>query len=229
MNIILQIILGFLLADVVTGIFHWFEDSYLDYCVDIPIVGRIAKDNELHHYFPRTIVSCSYWENMRVTFPLTITILIILYLLNRSLFKNIYLISSFAFFCITSNLLHRFSHMRECENNRFTIFLQNTGILCSHKHHLIHHTINTGRYCVMSEYSNHILDSIYFWRALEYIVFLFTGIKPTRKPYDDYYIIQNHMHENSKLECPDKPTKKDIDELKYNLKLYKNCNKYFNK
>jgi hypothetical protein len=228
MNIILQIIIGFFLADVITGIFHWFEDSYLDYCIDIPILSGIAKDNEMHHYFPRSIISYSYWENINVTFPLTVSILFILYLLNKSLFKHVYLIASFAFFSIISNLLHRFSHMRECENNQVINFLQSTGILCPHKHHSIHHIKDAEKYCIITVYCNYILDSIYFWRALEYTIFLFTGIQPSRKPYNDYYIIQNHMHENAKLKCPDKPTKKDIDELKYILKHYKNCNKRFN-
>ena len=84
MNIILQIIIGFLIADLLAGIFHWFEDTYLDYCIDVPILSDIAKDNELHHYFPRTILSYSYLENMYVTFPLTIVFLLILYLLNKS-------------------------------------------------------------------------------------------------------------------------------------------------
>ena len=29
-HILLQIVIGFLLADIVTGVFHWFEDTYLD-------------------------------------------------------------------------------------------------------------------------------------------------------------------------------------------------------
>jgi energy-converting hydrogenase Eha subunit G len=112
MNIILQIVIGYILADLAAGIFHWFEDSYLDYCIDIPIISDIAKDNEMHHYFPRSIVSYTYLENMYVTFPSTIILLLILYSVNKSLFKYGYLIGSFAFFSITSNLIHRFAHMR---------------------------------------------------------------------------------------------------------------------
>ena len=32
------------------------------------------------------------------------------------------------------------------------------------------------------------------------------------------------MHENAKLECPKKPTKEDIDELKLLLEKYRKCN-----
>ena len=40
--------------------------------------------------------------------------------------------------------------------------------------------------------------------------------------YDDYYEIHNYMHENAKLECPDTPTKLQVDELIHKLQKYKN-------
>lgn len=213
-----------MLADIISGIFHWFEDTYLDYCINIPFLSSISKYNELHHYFPRSIIAHSYYENISESLQLTICVLFVAYLLNKSIFKNIYFIMTFAIFCSISNLLHRFSHMRECENNWFINFMQNTGIFTSHSHHSLHHTTSTEKYCVISEYNNYILDSIYFWRALEYVIFLFTNIKPNRKqPYNNYHPIHNRMHENAKLECPIKPNKNDVDELIYNLKVYKNC------
>jgi hypothetical protein len=226
MNIFLQILIGFILADLITGIFHWFEDTYLDYCIHLPIIGTIAKDNELHHYFPRSIIAYSYLDHISLSLPLTIIILIIVYIINKSIFKLYFFLASFAFFSITSNIFHRFSHMRDCENNIVVIQLQKIGILCSHSHHSLHHTSVNDKYCVISEYNNYILDTVYFWRILEYIIYLFTGIKPNRKSnYDSYSSIHNYMHINAKLECPDKPTMQDVNELIENLKLYKNCNK----
>jgi hypothetical protein len=226
-NTILQILIGFILADIISGTFHWFEDTYLDYCIDIPIISEIAKDNEMHHYFPRTLLAYSYLENIQISILITLTIIFLLFLiLKKSLFKYPYFITSLIFFIINANIFHRFSHMRDCENNYIVILLQKTGILCSHKFHSIHHTKIDEKYCVISEYTNIFLDSIYFWRFLEYIIYLFTNIKPNRKQsYDDYYKIHNYMHENAKLECPDRPTKKDIYELSQKLKLYKKCKK----
>jgi ubiquitin-conjugating enzyme E2 variant len=225
-NIFIQILLGFILADIFSGFFHWFEDTYFDYCIDSPIIGNIAKDNELHHYFPRSILVISYFENIKSTLIFTTIILILIIIFCKSFFiKYIYLILSLYFFLTISNLLHRFSHSRDCENIFFIKLLQKTGILCSHKHHSIHHELSDVKYCVITEYSNHILDSIYFWRFLEYIIYMCTNIKPNRKlAYNDYYIIQNHMHENSKKECPDIMTRNDIQFLREKLKNYKNCN-----
>ena len=57
--IFIQIILGFILADFITGIVHWFEDTYLVYCINIPFINEISKNNELHHYFPRSMLGYS--------------------------------------------------------------------------------------------------------------------------------------------------------------------------
>jgi ubiquitin-conjugating enzyme E2 variant len=225
MNIFLQILIGFILADIVSGIFHWFEDTYFDYCIDIPILSEIARDNEMHHYFPRGMISYSYLEHMQVTIPIGIFSTLVLYITNKSfVLKYPYLVTTLVFFSVIANIIHRFSHMRECENNSVVVFLQKTGIFSSHSHHSLHHTEIDTKYCIISEYNNYLLDSIYFWRILEYIIYLFTNVKPNRKQsYEDYYMIQNHMHKDAKLECPDKPTKKDMEYLKTKLRMYKKC------
>jgi len=226
LTIILQIIIGFLVADIITGGFHWFEDSYLDYCTDIPILSEIAKDNELHHYFPRSIIAYSYADHIIITLPLTLLVILFMILINRSVLKYPFFLFSFGVFSIFSNIFHRFSHMRECENHPIIHFLQKYGILCSHKEHSLHNKLVSGKYCVISEYNNYILDTLYFWKFLEYIIFLIFNIKPYQnKQYDDYYNIQNRMNFNSRLECPDTPTMKDIDEIKDKLRRFINCPK----
>jgi hypothetical protein len=225
-NIIIQIVIGYFLADLLTGMVHWFEDSYLEYCIDLPIIGDIAKDNELHHYFPRSIIAYSYFEHMMIAIPMTLIVVGLLYFINRNMFKS-YLVCvvSFAFFSSTANIVHRFSHLRDCETNIILKVLQKTGLFCSNDHHSIHHSsILNEKYCVISAYTNYILDRVYFWRFLEYLIYAFTKIEPIRKPpYGSYHEIQNHMHENAQMSCPDKPTRQDIDELILNLKKYKNC------
>jgi hypothetical protein len=205
--------------------FHWFEDTYLDYCIDIPILSDISKDNELHHYFPRAITAYSYFENSKFSIMLSVIFIAILYFINKKiLFKYPALTISFFLFATFANALHKHSHMRECENPYIITLIQKTGLLCSHNHHKLHHENIDTKYCVISEYNNYILDNIYFWRVIEYIILIITGINPNRKQkYDDYRSIHNYMHDNAKLECPDKPTMEDIEILKEMLKEYKKC------
>jgi len=223
--ILLQIFIGYLLADFMCGILHWFEDTYIEYCLDIPIIRDIAKDNEMHHYFPRSILSYGYMEHMTYSLPISIFSLILLYFIDKTIFvKYPYFIVTFFIFTAGSNIFHRFSHMRDCENNDLVKCLQTCGLLCSHEHHSVHHKTSREKYCVISVYNNYILDAILFWRGLEYVILCTTGIKPTKKlQYEGYHSIHNHMHENAKLECPDKPTKKDVKELHEKLERFIEC------
>lgn len=57
--------------------------------------------------------------------------------------------------------------------------LQRVGIFQSGRHHNLHHgSPFEVRYCVMTNYLNWILDEACFWRALEYIGFIVTGLRP---------------------------------------------------
>ena len=71
-NIIIELFLGLIIADILTGLFHWFEDSYFDYCLNIPILSEIAKDNILHHYYPRAIAYNNTIDTNIITFIITI-------------------------------------------------------------------------------------------------------------------------------------------------------------
>lgn len=227
MNILIQIIVAFILADIITGAFHWFEDTYLSYCINFPILSSIAKENEMHHYFPRNMLAYSYFENIELSLILSLTFIILIYFINRPLLYkyNVFFITFFIF-ASTANLFHRFCHMRDCEKSNFLINIQKTGLLCSHEHHSKHHRTNGTKYCVITEYSNYFLDGINFWRRLEYIIYIITGITPNRvSTYNDYKEIHNIMHLNSKLECPNKPTIEQIKDLQETLHKFKmkNC------
>lgn len=225
MHPILQIIIGFFITDFLVGFFHWFEDTYLPYCTNIPILSDIAKDNELHHYFPRSMIAYSYWDNIVITTPLAILIVGSVYMFNKRLVTNYpWLVGTFLIFAILSNIIHRFSHMRDCENHIIVRSLQRIGIFASHKHHSTHHKDSNTKYCVISEYTNMLLDTIGFWKGLEYSIYLSTGIVPNKKlAYESYKEIHNHMHANAKLECPDTPTLEDVKILKMKLKEFKDC------
>ena len=216
MDIKLQIILGYILADLLTAFSHWIEDTYIDYNSKIPFVKELAKDNELHHYFPRSIVGRSYFENIKAPLIIIIPIILFIYFYNsKILFDHPYFYSSLFLFSIIANIIHRWCHMRECELPKIPILLQNIGIFGSHSVHRSHHVEDSSKnYGIMFYYTNIILDKINFWRILENLIYILTGIKPNRRgKFDDYKKIHTHLHKNTKSECPKVPTKDDIDML----------------
>jgi hypothetical protein len=224
-NKILQIILGFFLADFLSGLFHWIEDTYLDYCIDIPIIKDISKGNEMHHYFPRAILKNSYYQNIRVTTILTIFVFIIIYLSKKEiLFNYKYFFITLFIFSSISPLIHRLCHMRECEKNKYILYLQKFGILNSDEHHKIHHIKSDVNYCLNTSYINIILDNIYFWRIIEFIIYTIFGLKATRKEkYNDYKSIHTKYHIESTKKCPNVINEDDYNILKVNLDQYKKC------
>lgn len=225
-NIVIQIIIGFFLADFLSGFFHWIEDNYIYYCIDIPMIRVISKGNEMHHYFPRAILIDSYFQNMLIITIITIIIFGIIYLINRQiLFDYKYLFITLFIFLSISSIIHRFSHMKACEKNKYILFLQNVGIITSNEHHRIHHIKSDEKYCMNTPYLNLILDSIYFWRFLEFIIYIIFGLKTTKKgKYDDYKQIHTEHHIETNKECPTVINKNDLNILYNKLNKFKKCN-----
>lgn len=224
-KIIIEIILGLIFADLFAGFFHWFEDTYLDYCINIPILHQIAKDNELHHYFPRAIVHYEYYEHMIVvTIISAITIGIFFAINYKFVLRHVPFFVSLFIFTSLSNVFHRFSHMRDCELPNIIRFLQKF-IIVSHEHHAIHHAKSPDtKYCVIMPYNNYWLDNLQLWRMLESVIYIAFGVKASRKKkYSDYSVIHNEIHENNKKECPRRPTDKDIKALESNLENMYQC------
>jgi ubiquitin-conjugating enzyme E2 variant len=57
---------GALLAvDMLSGLFHWLEDSYG--CPEWPVTGRlITQANILHHFDPHHFTRHNWWDSARV-------------------------------------------------------------------------------------------------------------------------------------------------------------------
>lgn len=227
MHPFIQVALGVFIADFVIALFHWIEDVYFSYCMNIPIISSIAKANEFHHYFPRDIVVSSYLDNVSVTLPLSICIIIIIIAISSSFVYN-YKYMFLTIFIMTSvaNIFHRFTHMRDCECPSIILALHKTGILVGHPHHKQHHENPNQKYGVIFPFTNYIYDSIGLWRALEAIIFISTGIKTTGKlPYTDYVdeIQYTAHHENAGNSCPSRITQEQLEDLKNILNNYYKC------
>lgn len=227
MNILLQIVIGIFIADFMVAFFHWLEDALFDYCIPIPVVRLIAKENLLHHYFPRTIVTRSYCYSCIETIPITLILLALLYLAFPKVFTtHPYMIIAAAVVGITSNLLHKFAHMRDCECPRIILAMQKVGILVGHEHHAKHHKDPTCKYGVITPITNYICDGLAVWRIFESFVYFLIRIKPSHKmPYEDTIKLYGatDTHANAKQECPPRATFSEIEELSKRLKQYHAC------
>jgi ubiquitin-conjugating enzyme E2 variant len=168
---ILFIILSFLAADFIAGVFHWWEDSYLDQ--DTPIFGRlIGGPNQLHHSDQYAFLKHSYWQRN------SLTIIASMLACGACLCFDATQDAWLTFlFLSQANQIHAWGHSKG-KNGWLVSMAQRIGLLQSCKHHAEHHRSPYHiRYCVMSPMLNPILDAIGFWRYIEYVVFVTTRIE----------------------------------------------------
>jgi len=177
---ILSIIAAWFIADILTGIFHWFQDSYIETSSKYEYVVALAEDNEFHHNQPAAMTKLSEWENISNSIIIGFPVAALLFAVGSPVVVWLpFIFGSFG------NLVHRYSHLSP--NNIPTVikWMQWTGFFCSPKHHIGHHLGPNGllskqesfeKYCPMTNYMNPILDRLKFFRAIEYCLSI-VGIK----------------------------------------------------
>jgi hypothetical protein len=150
-SILGQLVIAWLLADFLSGFWHWLEDRYFE--ESWPLIGKyIAKPNTLHHDQPRAFLDQGYWSRNWTT------------LLPAAVAFSIYPCWAFVFVS-QANEIHAWAHQR-C--NRIIRAMQETGLIQSARHHAEHHRSPFDvKYCVMSDWLNPLLDTVGFWIALE--------------------------------------------------------------
>jgi hypothetical protein len=229
MNVFLQIVIGIFIADFLIALFHWIDDSYLDYCISVPIISQIAKYNNMHHYFPRDILAYSYLEHLLVAGPLVCLVVGIPFILApRMVIKYKYVAFTVLVVAGAGNIFHRWSHLRECELNAIGRSIYKTKLFVDHNHHVVHHAEDaTKRYGMLFTFTNNFYDGIHMWRAFEYIIFALLGIKPNhKKPHLVFVedVGKSSMHYKTEgSECPVVASKSDLDTMYTNLDMYFAC------
>lgn len=165
MNLALQMLLCLLAADLLSGLFHWFEDTYL-------VVGDIAWLNERvtvpnlrHHEYPGSMHGSSWLELNALGVVLTATIAAGAWLSGCHAWE-IYASLAMA---SHANQTHHWAH---CSKRPEVVrWLQRLGLLLSIRHHALHHKRpQMVNYCVMTDLLNPLLDWLKFWRGLEFVI-----------------------------------------------------------
>lgn len=172
MYYLIYFISAILVADFLTGLFHWWEDRYGN--PDWPILGDIVvKPNIFHHKSPRAFTAGSYLKRNYTTFIPSFVLAAICYYYQNYFLALAFVIAS------QSNEVHCWEHMK---TNWLIRNLQSYKILQDVKTHALHHKrpYDTN-YCVMTMLVNPVLNRVSFWYCLERTVYFFTGINPRKE------------------------------------------------
>lgn len=164
---------GLFLADFISGLIHWFEDRYGN--PKWPVLGHTIRANQEHHFRPRAFLGGSFLSRNR-----EVLVLGTLFLAGFWVTGTLNLFTGSAvLFGMFANEFHRAAHRSPKENGRLITALQKTGLAQSFQHHAAHHRQGKDtHYCVVTNYTNPILERVGFFPALERIVKATTGRVP---------------------------------------------------
>ncbi len=167
-----------LLADFVSGLFHWLEDSYGS--ARWKITGKwVTEANDLHHREPRAFIKNSWLQSADVLLILGALILGVAALLGCLSWQ----LGLIVFLGVNSNEIHKWAHRSPRENGKFIAWMQRAKIVQSTAHHAKHHRgTKDSHYCVITAFLNPVLEKANFWRRLEKVVFFFTRIPKRLDP-----------------------------------------------
>lgn len=160
MNIIGYFLLGWIIADFLSGIIHWIEDEFIT--SSTPLIGKsIGAANELHHQEPTEFLSSTFVERNWTTWAAVIPIALIwLFIAGPSwVLLGAFVGGSLA------NETHAWTH--RTERPPLIRALQASGIFQSAPAHSRHHrgSMNSD-YCTLTGWLNPWLELIGFWQRL---------------------------------------------------------------
>jgi hypothetical protein len=181
---LLAIPMGIVGGDLVSGLIHWFADTY--FSEDTPIIGRsLVKPFRLHHLYPRDIcthnVVVTLGNSCILAVPVLAICLYLLWLLPQSgwLAFKVLFITLLAAATVATNQFHKWAHH---ENPSSLIrWLQRKRLVLEPSHHEQHHTAPFNvHYCISNGWLNPFLNRIKFFRRLEAGLSVF-GVRPSNR------------------------------------------------
>ena len=164
--VFLEALLVLLVADFVSGLVHWAEDTFGD--ERTPLIGRwIVRPNVLHHEDGRAFVGKSWLASSWDLAAVGLVVLGAAWSLDLLTWHVGLLVLAGS----NANQIHKWSHMSRREAPRLVRLLQRARLLQSPAHHAGHHRGEKNRrYCVITELLNPVLDGLGFWRGLESLI-----------------------------------------------------------
>ncbi|KAL3632209.1 Fatty acid desaturase 4, chloroplastic [Castilleja foliolosa] len=168
--------IGYLFADLGSGIYHWGIDNYGGQ--KTPIFGPQIEAFQGHHKWPWIITRRQFANNLHalaraVTFAV----------LPIDLVCDDPVLLAFVGVCsggiMLSQQSHAWAHTTKSRLPPLVVALQDGGVLVSRSHHAVHHrSPYNSNYCIVSGVWNEVLDRSRLFEAMEMVIFFKFGVRP---------------------------------------------------
>jgi plasmanylethanolamine desaturase len=172
----LAALIGFLGADLISGLAHWTFDTWGTPAT--PIVGRVfIRTFREHHVDPTAITRHDFVEtNGSNAFGGCSLLCLGLYLGDDHPLTRASLVFM-GFFVGATSQIHKWAHM--VHPPRLVVWLQRWRLLLTPEHHATHHAAPFDRaYCITSGWLNSTLTRTHFFQVAERIISASTGALP---------------------------------------------------
>lgn len=158
-----QIVLGILFADLMSGIVHWYIDTYGD--PDTPVLGRHVYHPTInHHAEPLDCIRASFWSRNGPLCGLMSVFIAGFLLLG---WINAFTLSAI-FAGVFASEIHVWSHKPKRMRPVLVRWLQNRKIILTPREHWLHHTGGFNqRYCTITNLLNPLIDRLRLFRLVE--------------------------------------------------------------
>jgi ubiquitin-conjugating enzyme E2 variant len=172
---------GYSLADLGTGVYHWFIDNYGDTAT--PVIGGQVASFLDHHRRPSAITRL---EPCNLLHTLAAFVAVVLSATGAALSAHggapaaaHAFACAFAAFGMLSVKIHAWAHEAPARLPPGVGALQAAGVLVSRAKHAGHHRPpHNSNYCGVSGMWNPVLDRYRAFQKLEKLIFLGTGVRP---------------------------------------------------
>ncbi len=177
----LALLTGFIAADFISGVVHWFFDTW--FAPDTPFIGRaFVRTFREHHGDPTAICRHDFIEtngsNLLGACALVLCGLGVEPGSKLAAFFAGALLFTGVFVGVTSQI-HKWSHSENVPS--VVSFLQHRGWILSKEAHALHHRAPfSAAYCITSGWLNASLERVGFFRRLERAITVTTGARPRR-------------------------------------------------
>jgi ubiquitin-conjugating enzyme E2 variant len=176
---------GYLMADFISGFVHWLADTWGH--TNMRYIGNtLIRPFREHHVDPKAITRHDFVEinGNNCLISLWVGCICLFMPLDWAGYEALLLfgmvsLGSMIFWVMMTNQFHKWSHENEDTLPAFVKALQRWHLILPIRHHGIHHTAPFDKYyCITTGWLNWPLTKIQFFRTLEKLVTLTTGVIP---------------------------------------------------
>lgn len=168
--------IGYILADLGSGVYHWGIDNYGD--ASTSLFGSQIDAFQGHHKWPWTITRRQFANNLHaLARATTFTVLPLDILSDDASFNGF--VSVCAGCIMFSQQFHAWAHGTKSKLPPLVVALQDAGVLVSRAQHAAHHRPPyNNNYCIVSGIWNRFLDEQKVFEALEMVLFFKFRVRP---------------------------------------------------